>query len=103
MHRQHHRSRRSHRRAGYSETGTPGSEGGRAEKDQPNPLAPRRAADPTRTMCDEWLYSRPFTNGQDRADALPGWLHTYNYHRAHTALGGRPPITRVNNGPGHYN
>jgi transposase InsO family protein len=56
-----------------------------------------------RTMCDEWIYSRPFTNSQDRADALPGWLHTYNYHRTHTALGGQPPISRVNNGPGHYN
>ncbi|MEU8229118.1 hypothetical protein AB0C12_05860 [Actinoplanes sp. NPDC048967] len=41
-------------------------------------------------------------HGQDRADALPGWLHTYNYHRAHTALGGQPPITRVNNGPDTY-
>jgi transposase InsO family protein len=55
-----------------------------------------------RTMCDEWIYARPFTSSQDRADALPGWLHTYNYHRSHTALGGQPPITRVNNGPGHY-
>ena len=55
-----------------------------------------------RTMADEWIYSRPFTSGQDRADALPGWLHDYNYHRAHTALGGKPPISRVNNGPGHY-
>jgi len=55
-----------------------------------------------RTMCDEWIYSRPFANGQDRAGALPGWLHNYNYHRAHTALGGQPPISRVNNGPGCY-
>jgi transposase InsO family protein len=55
-----------------------------------------------RTMCDEWIYSRPFTNSQDRTDALPGWLHTYNYHRTHTALGGQPPISRINNGPGHY-
>jgi transposase InsO family protein len=55
-----------------------------------------------RTMSDEWIYSRPFTNGQDRADALPQWLHTYNHHRAHTALGGQPPISRVNNAPGHY-
>jgi transposase InsO family protein len=55
-----------------------------------------------RTMCDEWIYSRPFNSSQDRADALPGWLHTYNYHRARTALGGQPPITRVNNGPGRY-
>jgi transposase InsO family protein len=55
-----------------------------------------------RTMCDEWLYFRPFASNQDRADALPGWLHTYNHHRAHTALGGRPPITRINNGAGPY-
>jgi hypothetical protein len=26
---------------------------------------------------------------------LPGWLHTYNHHRTHTALEGRPPISRV--------
>lgn len=55
-----------------------------------------------RTMADEWIYSRPFTNSQDRADALPGWLHTYNHHRGHTALAGQPPITRVNNGLGPY-
>jgi transposase InsO family protein len=55
-----------------------------------------------RTMCDEWIYSRPFTSGQDRADALPGWLHSYNHHRGHTALAGQPPISRVNNGPGRY-
>jgi transposase InsO family protein len=55
-----------------------------------------------RTMADEWLYSRPFTSGQDRADALPAFLHTYNHHRGHTALAGQPPITRVNNPPGQH-
>ena len=55
-----------------------------------------------RTMCDEWIYSRPFTTSQDRADALSGWLHTYNYHRTHTALGRQPPITRLNNGAEQY-
>jgi transposase InsO family protein len=55
-----------------------------------------------RTMCDEWIYSRPFSSGQDRADALPIWLHTYNHHRGHTTLAGQPPITRINNGPGTY-
>ncbi len=55
-----------------------------------------------RTMCDEWIYSRPFTSSQDRADALPIWLHTYNHHRGHTALAGQPPITRINNGAGPY-
>ncbi|MFI6073506.1 IS481 family transposase [Actinoplanes sp. NPDC051343] len=54
------------------------------------------------TMADERIYSRPFTNGQDRADALPGRLHQYNYHRTHTALGDQPPINRVNNDPGRY-
>jgi len=33
---------------------------------------------------------------------LPGWVHRYNMHRAHTALGGRPPISRINNLPGYY-
>ena len=55
-----------------------------------------------RTLADEWAYAQPFTSSADRAAALPGWLHTYNYHRSHTALGGHPPITRVNNAAGHY-
>ncbi|MDQ1744809.1 MAG: hypothetical protein QOE23_3148, partial [Pseudonocardiales bacterium] len=42
------------------------------------------------------------TSNTDRAAALPTWLHTYNHHRSHTALGGQPPISRVNNAAGHY-
>lgn len=56
-----------------------------------------------RTLLEEWAYQRPFTSNNERAAALPGWLHTYNHHRSHTALGGHPPITRVNNAAGHYN
>ncbi len=57
-----------------------------------------------RTLLTEWAYARSFTSGQERADALPAWLHTYNHHRTHTALGGQPPISRVpvNNLTGHY-
>jgi transposase InsO family protein len=55
-----------------------------------------------RTLLDEWAYQRPYTSSQDRAAALPAWLHTYNYHRNHTSLGGHPPISRVNNGAGPY-
>jgi transposase InsO family protein len=57
-----------------------------------------------RTLADEWAYVRPFTSSAERTAALPDWLHTYNHHRSHTALGGRPPISRVtaNNGAGHY-
>jgi transposase InsO family protein len=32
---------------------------------------------------------------QERAVALPRWLHLYNVHRPHAALAGRPPITRL--------
>ena len=55
-----------------------------------------------RTLTDEWAYQQPFTSSADRAATLPDWLHTYNHHRTHTALGGHPPISRVNNGAGHY-
>ena len=55
-----------------------------------------------RTLADEWAYIRPFTDSDQRAAALPAWLHTYNHHRNHTALGGHPPISRVNNPTGHY-
>jgi len=55
-----------------------------------------------RTALEEWAYAQPYTSNQHRADALPAWLHTYNYHRSHTSLGGQPPISRVNNAAGHY-
>jgi transposase InsO family protein len=48
-----------------------------------------------RTLLEEWAYARPFSSSSDRAAALPGWLHTYNHHRTHTALGGQPPISRI--------
>ncbi|NKE58490.1 transposase, partial [Lentzea sp. PSKA42] len=30
-------------------------------------------------------------------------IHFYNHHRAHSAIGGKPPITRLTNLPGHHN
>ncbi|AXB43498.1 transposase [Amycolatopsis albispora] len=55
-----------------------------------------------RTLLDEWAYARPYQSEQARRDAFPGWLHTYNHHRGHTALGGHPPASRVPNLPGQY-
>ncbi|MER7149650.1 IS481 family transposase [Streptomyces lydicus] len=55
-----------------------------------------------RTLLDEWAYLRPYTSNTERTQALTGFLHTYNHHRSHTALGGKPPISRVNNAPGQY-
>ena len=53
-----------------------------------------------RTMLNEWAYQRLFTSEKTRRAALPAWLHQYNHHRPHTALGGQPPITRCTNVPG---
>ena len=55
-----------------------------------------------RTLLEEWAYSQPFTSNQQRHGLLEAWLHRYNYHRTHTALGGRSPIERVNNLCGNY-
>jgi transposase InsO family protein len=55
-----------------------------------------------RTLLNEWAYVQVYTSNQQRAAALQDWLHLYNHHRAHTALGGHPPISRVNNAPGSY-
>ena len=53
-----------------------------------------------RTMLNEWAYQRLFTSEKARRAALPGWLHHYNHHRPHTALGGQPPLSRCPNVPG---
>jgi transposase InsO family protein len=50
-----------------------------------------------RTMIEEWAYARPYTSEAERAAAFTTWLHNYNHHRGHTALGGRPPASRVPN------
>jgi transposase InsO family protein len=55
-----------------------------------------------RTLLDEWAYLRPYTSNDERTAALADFLHTYNHHRCHTALGGQPPISRVNNPAGQY-
>ena len=54
-----------------------------------------------RTLVDEWAYTRLWRSDAARARTLDAWLHRYNHHRHHTAIDG-PPITRVNNEPGHY-
>lgn len=56
-----------------------------------------------RTLGDGWAYARLYESTEQRNTALPGWLHFYNHHRAHSAIGGRPPITRLTNVPGHHN
>lgn len=55
-----------------------------------------------RTLADEWAYARLYTSDTERCAEFPRWLHTYNQHRGHTALGGQPPASRVPNLSGQY-
>lgn len=55
-----------------------------------------------RTLADGWAYARFYGSETERRQALPGWLHFYNHHRHHSAIGA-PPISRIdNNLPGHH-
>jgi transposase InsO family protein len=55
-----------------------------------------------RTLADGWAFRRLYRSDSARRKALPAWLHEYNHHRLHTAIGKVPPITRLTNVPGHY-
>ncbi|MFD0537180.1 IS481 family transposase [Actinomadura luteofluorescens] len=48
-----------------------------------------------RTLATEWAYRRPYTSNDQRTQALKPWLEHYNTTRPHSALGGKPPITRL--------
>ena len=54
-----------------------------------------------RTLGDGWAYARFYGSEAERRLALPGWLHFYNHHRHHSAIGG-VPFDRLNNVPGHH-
>ena len=49
------------------------------------------------TALREWAYGPTWQNSDQRNQALNAWLHFYNHNRPHSALGGQPPVTRLNN------
>ena len=53
------------------------------------------------TLKREWALGQTYRTSDHRAAALTHWLTHYNAHRPHSALGGRPPISRVHNVPKH--
>ena len=54
-------------------------------------------------MTEGWAFTKHYNSESARRAALPAWLHFYNHHRPHTALGKVPPISRLSsNLPGHY-
>jgi transposase InsO family protein len=48
-----------------------------------------------RTLLTEWAYAQPWLSTAERAEGFDLFLHRYNTRRGHTAVGGRPPITRL--------
>jgi transposase InsO family protein len=55
-----------------------------------------------RTLADGWAFKRFYSSEGARRAALPAWIHEYNHHRTHTAIGKATPITRLTNLPGQY-
>ena len=51
------------------------------------------------TLKREWALGQIYRSSEHRAEALSHWLQHYNTRRPHSALGGRPPISRVHNVP----
>jgi transposase InsO family protein len=47
------------------------------------------------TALREWAYATAFETSDQRREALPAWLHRYNWHRPHASLGQQPPISRL--------
>jgi transposase InsO family protein len=55
-----------------------------------------------RTLAEGWAFKKFYNSESARLAALPAWLHHYNHHRPHSAIGKAAPITRLNNLPGHH-
>jgi transposase InsO family protein len=50
-----------------------------------------------RTLAQGWAFKKLYNSENARRAALAGWIHEYNHHRPHTAIGGSAPITRLTN------
>ena len=55
-----------------------------------------------RTLADGWAFKKFYNTESARRAALPAWLHFYNHHRPHTAIGKATPISRLTNLCGQY-
>jgi transposase InsO family protein len=47
------------------------------------------------TALREWAYAYAYPTSHRRADELPVWLHRYNWHRPHSSLKSKTPISRL--------
>jgi transposase InsO family protein len=47
------------------------------------------------TMLREWAYAAAYHSSAHRQRALPAWVDYYNHQRPHSALGHKPPASRL--------
>ena len=47
------------------------------------------------TICKEWAYAQSYAHSDERQAHLLPWLHRYNWHRPHTSLKNKTPISRL--------
>ena len=55
-----------------------------------------------RTLVEGWAFKKFYNSESARLAALPAWVHQYNHHRPHSAIGKAAPITRLDNLAGHH-
>jgi transposase InsO family protein len=55
-----------------------------------------------RTLAEGWAFKKFYSSESARLAALPSWVHQYNHHRPHSAIGKQAPITRLDNLAGHH-
>ena len=48
-----------------------------------------------RILVEEWAYIRPWDSETERTQAYDGFIHFYNHHRAHGALGWATPTSII--------
>ena len=55
-----------------------------------------------RTLAEGWAFKKFYNSESARLAALPAWVHEYNHHRPHSAIGKAAPITRLDNLAEHH-
>jgi transposase InsO family protein len=49
------------------------------------------------TSLREWVYAAAYASSAERSRAMQPWILAYNHQRPHSALAGKPPVSRLNN------